>query len=115
MSAAVRQLLADAASTVEGITGHAYYVQATDPGHCSVRLTKVAYPNALGGVAHWSVDVTLPQDLADAEHFAERVLPDLHEALDPHLVITEASLGRLSIPNVGDLPTLFITGHREDD
>lgn len=110
-----RTEIADAASTVEGITAHPYYVQGTRPGHTFVRLERTTYPNPFGGICHWNVVVVLPQDLATAEQYLEVRLPQLRDALAEHLVITEVLMQRLNIPGVGDLPCAFINGHREED
>lgn len=110
-----RDDLAQAASSVEGLTGHPYYVQGTDPGHTFVRLDRIAYPNPFGGIAHYNVVMVLPQDLDAAERYVEHHLPLLVEALAPHLVITEAVMQRLNITGVGDLPCVFVNGRREAD
>lgn len=110
-----RAEIAAAAGSVEGITGHEYVVGATDPGTVYPRLDRIEYPNAFGGVAHWSVVLVLPQDLAQAERYVEDKLPALKEALDPHIVITAVLLQRLQLDGVGVLPVAFINGHREAD
>lgn len=115
MSTDVRQELAGAASTVEGITAHPYYVQDTSPGHTFIRLERVTYPNRFGGLDRWNVVVVLPQDLAEAEKFFEDHIEDLYAALAPHLAIDEAVLQQLNITGVGILPCVFINGHRERD
>lgn len=107
--------LAAAASTVAGITGHAYVVGDTDPGTVYPRLERIEYPNAFGGVAHWNVVLVLPQDYAEAEQYVESKLPALKAALDPHLVITAVVLQRLQLEGIGTLPVAFINGHRETD
>lgn len=110
-----RSDLASAASAVEGITAHEYVVGQTDPGTVYPRLDRVEYPNAFGGVAHWSVVLVLPQDLAEAERYVETKLPALKAALDPYLVITAVLLQRLQLDGIGVLPVAFINGHREAD
>ncbi|GAA0978216.1 hypothetical protein ENKNEFLB_02830 [Nocardioides aquaticus] len=107
--------IAAAASSVPGIIGHEYVVGETDPGTVYPRLDRIEYPNAFGGVAHWNVVLVLPQDLAEAERYAEDTLPVLKAALDPHLVITAVLLQRLQLDGVGTLPVAFINGHREAD
>lgn len=110
-----REDLANALSTVVGITGNEYVVGTFTPGTAYPRLDRVEYPNPFGGVAHWNVIVVLPQGIAESEKYVEMNLPSLKEALEPHLVITAAQMGRLSIPNTGEVPALFINGHREAD
>lgn len=114
MTTAVRQELADAASSVAGITAHPYYVQGTEAGHAYVRLERTDYPNPFGGVRKWNVVVLLPQDMAAAEHFLEDKQPALYAALKDHMAISEAVPQRLNITGIGDLPALFINGHREE-
>lgn len=107
--------LVAAADTVAGIRAYEYVVGATDPGTVYPRLDRIEYPNAFGGVAHWSVVLVLPQDLAEAERYVEDMLPALKAALDPHIVITAVVLQRLQLDGVGTLPVAFINGHREAD
>lgn len=114
MSAEVRQELADAVSSVAGMTAYPYYVQTTAPGHAFVRLERIEFPNRFGGLGHWNVIVVLPQDMAQAEKYLEQVVPGLLTALAPHLTIREVVPQRLSITGVGDLPCVFINGHREE-
>lgn len=110
-----REDLEAAAHTVPGIKAHAYVVGDTEPGTVYPRLDRIEYPNAFGGIAHWSVVLVLPQDYAEAEQYVEEVLPDLKAALDPHLVITAVLLQRLQLDGIGTLPVAFINGHREAD
>lgn len=115
MSATSRAVLAAAASTVEGLTGHPYFVQTTKAGSVLIRLERTEYPNPFGGVEHWNCVLILPQDMAAAEAFWEEKVPLLREALDPHLAITSFAPQRLQIEGVGVLPTVFINGHREEE
>lgn len=110
-----RSELAAALSTVPDISGNEYVVGTLSPGTAYPRLDRIEYPNPFGGVAFWNVVVVLPQSLPDAERYVEAKLPALYEALGPHLVITAARMERLSIPNTGEIPALFINGHREAD
>lgn len=115
MSAEVREHLAQAARSVPGVRGAApYYTQTTTPGHVFVRLDRIEYPNPFGGLWHWNVVLVLPQDMAAAEKYLEQVTPDLVNALQEHLVIREVLPQRLSISGVGELPCVFINGHREE-
>lgn len=106
--------LATAAGTVEGITGHPYYEQQTKPGNAFVRLDRIEYPNSFGGVCYWNVILILPQDQAGAEKYLEEKLPDLRDALAPHLHVTQVLPQRISIPGIGDLLCAFINGNREE-
>lgn len=114
MSAEVRAALADAASTVGGLTGHPYFVQVTEPGNVLIRLERIEYPNPFGGVAHWNAVLVLPQDSAEAEKYIESHVPGLLDALKPHLSVTSVVPQRLDITGVGVIPVVFVNGHRED-
>lgn len=110
----VRDDLASAASEVEDITAHPFYVQGTRAGHAYIRRDRVEYPDKFGSVGWWNVVVVLPSDQAKAEMFLEDHLPLLRAALAPHMTVTEAVPQRLNIPGVGDLLCVFINGHREE-
>lgn len=114
MSRADRKALADAASSVPGVSAHPYYVQGTKPGHAFVRLERTEYPNAFGAVRRWNVVLVLPQDLAAAEQMIDDKQPQLYAALSAEMTIKEAAPQRLNIVGVGDLHALFITGYREE-
>lgn len=110
----VREDLAAAASSVDGITGHPYFVQTTTPGHAFVRLERIDYPNAFGGVVRWNVVLILPQDLGQAERFLEDKVPAIREAVGEHLVVTSVQPQRLELAGVGVVPVAFVNGHREE-
>lgn len=111
----IRTDIADAASTVDGITGHPYVVGDTSPGTLYPRIERIDYPNAFGGVLFLNVVLVLPQDMAEAEQYLEQKLPALKDALEPHLVITTVQPQRLQLDGVGVLPVAFLNGHREAD
>ncbi len=115
MSETVRTAIASAASTVEGITCHPYYVQSPEPGSASIRLDRIDYPNVFGGVCHWNVVVILPQEQAAAEKYIDTKVPLIRSAIEEHIVITQVQPQRLDIPGVGILPCVFINGHREQE
>lgn len=110
----VRVEIADAASTVDGITAHPYFKQGSHPGHTFVRIDRIEYPNPFGGVCFWSVIVVLPSDMEQAEKFIETKVPLIRAAIDPHLAITEVVPQRLNIMGTSDLLCVFINGHREE-
>jgi hypothetical protein len=116
MSEAVRNELAAAANSVEGVKVAAYYVQATKPGTGSVQLDRIEYPNAFGGEAYWEVLVMLPSDVAQAQKRADELIPLLVAALKEHMTVTGATFGRTQLekPGVGQ-PCVLITGHREQE
>lgn len=109
----IRDDLADAASTVDGLTGHPYYVQTTNPGTVLVRLDRVEYPNRFGGVAHWALVLVGPQDAASAEHYFEEKLPPLREAVGMHLAVTSVTPSLVDF-GAGAIPCAVISGHREE-
>lgn len=111
----MRQAIADAATGVEGITCHPYFVQSTSPGSAMVRLDRIAYPNPFGGVCHWNVVVMLPQDQAAAEAYIDTKVPLIRAAILPQLVVTEVQQQQLKIDGLGILPCVFINGHREQE
>ncbi|GAB3663483.1 hypothetical protein GCM10027596_26710 [Nocardioides korecus] len=111
----VRDELAAAASTVDGVTATPFYRQTTEAGSAFIRLDRIDYPDRFGGVRTWNVVVVLPQDLAEAEQYLEAKLPGLLEALEPHMTVREVVPQRLSITDVGALPCVFINGSREEN
>ncbi|WBQ02944.1 hypothetical protein [Kribbella sp. CA-293567] len=116
MSEAVRNELADAANTVEGVKVAPYYVQATKPGHGSVQLARIEYPNIFGGEAYWEVLVLLPSDVVQAQKRAELLIPLLVAALADHMTVTGATFGRTQLEAAGaGQPCVLIAGHREQE
>lgn len=115
MTAAVRQALADAASTVAGVTCSPYFIGTTQAGAAMVRLDRIEYPNPFGGICHWNIVLLLPQDQAAAEKYTDDVVPLVRDALSDHLVITQIQPQRLDLPGHGVLPCVFINGHREQE
>lgn len=110
-----RAAIAAAADTVAGITAAPYFVQDVYPGRVWVQLDHVEYPNQFGGVAFWNVVLVLPQDQALAEAYLDTTMPLLRAAIDPELVVTTVTPQRIQIDGIGVVPTVFITGHREED
>lgn len=110
----VREDLAAAASTVDGVTAHPYFVQSTKPGHTFIRLERIDYPNPFGGICHWNVVVVLPQDTAAAEQYVEEKVPLVRAAIGEHAVVTSVVPQRLDTGS-GVLPVAFINCHREEE
>lgn len=115
MSEEVRNTLASAASTADGITCHPYFVQSSTPGDAFVRLDRIEYPNRFGGVCHWNVVVMLPQDQGQAERYIDEKIPAVVEAIAGVLTVTQVQPQQLNIPGVGVLLCVFINGHREQE
>ncbi|MFT4189846.1 MAG: hypothetical protein QM621_14875 [Aeromicrobium sp.] len=112
--AEVRDALAEAASSVDGVDVSPYFAGVTAPGAGFVRWDRSEQPNPFGFVGYWNVVVLLPQDLAAAEQMADELFAPLTAALAPHMRVTGAQMQQLTIPGVGVLPCVFINGHRED-
>jgi hypothetical protein len=110
----VREDIATAASTVDGITASPYYKQGTNPGRAWVRLDRIEYPNPFGGIFFWNLVVVLPKDMAQAEQYIEQKVPLINGAIEEFLVIDEVAPQWLNINGVGDLLCVFINGHREE-
>lgn len=111
-----RDIIATAASTVDGVLCEPYFGGNTDPGGAFVKLDSTQYPNKFGGVDRWKVVLVLPQDLTTAERFADERIPALVTALLPELQITESTgVQRFDIPGVGIFLTASITGLRETE
>lgn len=114
MSAAVRQALADAASTVEGVTVTPYFRQVTRPGHGMVRKDRVDYPSKFGGVVTWQVFVFLPSDQKAAEEWLDEQAPQLVAALTPEMNIDTVMPQQLALDS-GSVPVVLIQGIREEE
>lgn len=115
MSAAVRTALATAASTVDGIKCHPYFVQSLKTGQAVVRLERITYDKFRDGVTRWNVVVMLPQDQAQAEKYIDTHLDALVDALDDQWQVVDAQPQSLNIPSVGVVPVLIIAGLREQE
>lgn len=114
MSAAIRQALADAASTVEGVTVTPYFRQVTRPGHGMVRKDRVDYPGKFGGVTTWQVFVFLPHDQESAEVWLDDQAPQLVAALTPEMTVDTVMPQQLTL-DTGSVPVVLIQGIREEE
>ncbi|MDI6908639.1 hypothetical protein [Nocardioides sp.] len=113
MSMVVRQELAAAATSVEGVVCTPTYTQLSAPGQACVRLDRHEYPNPFGAVVHWNVVICLGQDMAAAETFFEAKVPLVVEALAPVLVVTSATPQQLNLADGTSVLAAFVNGHRE--
>lgn len=113
-NAAVRQALAAAASTVEGLVGQENFVVATNPGNVLIRYDRTEYPNRFGGVVYWSLVLVLPQDPTAAEVFLEAKGPALRDAVSAELVVTTVIPQPIDF-GAGSIPCAVFTGHREEE
>jgi hypothetical protein len=114
MSSAARTAIAEAANGVTGIHCNPYFVQTTKAGDAMVRLDRITYPNAFGGVATWQVLVLLPQDIATAEKYLEEKIPALVEALAEQMSIRTITPQQLAL-ETGSVPCVIVEGTREED
>jgi len=116
MSDAVRNELATAANTVDGVNVSPYYRQSTKPGSGVVQLERIEYPNTFGGEAYWQLIVLLPTGIEAAQKRSEVLIPLLYNALRDHLVVTLAELGQTVLDTSGAAqPCVLISGHREQE
>lgn len=109
-----RQAIADAASTVDGITCSPNFVQSTRPGDAMVRFDHGEFPNPFAQVSTWQVAVVLPQDYAAAEQFIDERVSDLCVALAGEMTITRVTPAQLALSDA-TVPVVFIEGVRGDE
>jgi hypothetical protein len=114
MSAASREAIADAASTVAGVNVHPTYRQGGKAGDGNVVWLRNEYPNIFGAVEWWEVQILLPVDIKAAQDMAGELVPQLYAALSEAgaLTVTEVSFGTTSQDNRSGQPTIIVTGHR---
>lgn len=110
----VREVLAAAASTVEGIKCSPTYVAPTSQGQACIRVDRREYPDRFGFVGHWNVVVCLGQDQAAAEAFFEAKVTPLVEALRPHMAVRSAVPQQLRLTDGTTVLAAFINGFREE-
>ena len=116
MSEAVRTAIAEAASTVDGVTVTAYFRQTTRAGDGMVRLDHATRDaNGFGFVDTWHVLVLLPTDIAQAETWLETRIDTLAEAVGTELVISTMTPSELVLDNGVTVPAVVIEGHREHE
>lgn len=117
MSEAVRNALAQGASTVEGITGQPYFVQTTGAGVALVRYDGTEYVHSFGarfGTPRWSVVLLLPNDPAAGEKYLEAKVPPLLDALAPVLAVKSVTPQYIDFGS-GAVPCAVISGNREEE
>lgn len=115
MSHAVRQLIADAASSVEGVTVSPYFRQTTKTGQGMVRLDRMLRStNGFGYMNTWQVVIMLPTDLAAAEKWMDEKMNDLVEHISEAIIVTSVMPQQLAL-ETGTLPVVIIEGNREQE
>lgn len=110
----VREELATAASTVDGIKVNPYYLQTTKAGTGMVRLDRIDYPDVFGGLVTWHVLVVLPGDIAQAEKYLEDKGPALVAALSEHMAVRTVTPQQIQIEGAQIVPVVVIAGTREE-
>lgn len=109
----VREAIAAAATTVDGITCNAYYKTGEKPGTSYVELLRTDYPNQFGGEDYWGVVVILDNDLAAAQKFMDDHRGPLRTALMEELVVTQVRPEIVPLPDNPGIKTMVVEGHRE--
>lgn len=109
----MREAIAAAASTVDGVDVSPYFRQATRPGSGMVRRDRSDYPSRIGGATTWQVLVLLPQDIATAERWLDANAAALRKAVGTELDVRSVTPQQLAI-DTGTVPAVVIEGTRED-
>lgn len=116
MSAAAREAIAEAASTVDGIKVTPYFRQTVKAGQGMVRLDRRVRDDS--GLAYfndvWQVLVVLPQDIAAAEKYLEQKLDLLLDALGEQLAVASATPQQIQTDST-TIPCVVIEGTRESE
>lgn len=111
----VRDDLADAASTVDGVQVDPYYVQTMQLGTGMVRLDRTDYPDKFGGICVWQVVIILTTDVAAAEKWLEAHQGALVAALRPEMTVRSVTQQQLPLDGGQLVPAVFIEGTREEE
>ena len=114
----VRQEIADAVSTIDGITCFPYYKDGKH-GTAYVEFLRTEYPpihGVLGGEDYWGVVVILPDDLAAAQRFIDTHRGPLFQTLSRNvLIVTQTRPEIIAIPDNPSIKTMVIEGHRAEE
>lgn len=115
MSAAIRQAIADAANTVEGVTAHPNYWQATNAGSAMVRLDRITRDESglPYWMARWALWVIAPASIETAEAWLDAHVPALVTALDPVLHVSAVNPQTFLLGSAGQVPGVAIEGTHE--
>jgi hypothetical protein len=113
--AQVRDTLAGAANTVDGLDVAPRWRQLAASGQGAVRRALLARAdNGFGWVSTWQVWVMVPADLGVAEEWVDVRVMDLIEALSPHMVVASVTPQQLNQGGT-TVPCVVIEGHREQE
>lgn len=108
----IRDDIATAASTVDGVTVEPYWRQDTQPGHGWVSLARSDRDDTgFGFMDRWTVTIALPQDVRAAEEWIEEHRDALTAAVASELVVTALVPATLTF-DTGTTPGLVIEGSR---
>lgn len=114
MSTQVREAIAAAASTVDGISVTPYFRQVTKPNQGFVRRSRTDYPNTFGGVVTWAVVVVMPAaTVEDTERWLDENGPALVAAVEGEMTVT--SMVPFIATDAGNAPYVVIEGTREEE
>lgn len=118
-TAETRDAIAAAASTVAGVKCSAHYAAVTKPGAACVRWAGTEYEPTFGGrdgADTWQVIVRLPQDLTEAEKWADAHRGELAAAIGTEIVVTAVTPQQVIFDyGTPAQPCLIVEGHREDE
>ena len=108
----VREDLSAAVNTVAGLSCTPYFRQTTKAGDAYVRLDRMNRDlTGFGFIYVWQVLLVLPQDLANAEKYAEDRVAALTEAINDVLVVMSVTFHQLALDS-GLLPVVIVEGNR---
>jgi len=111
----VREALAAAANTVDGVKVSPRFRQYARPGDGSVRMAGlVRDAKGFGWIATWQVWVLAHEDLSAAEKWMDERAVELAEVLSEHMVVASVAPQQL---NVGGktIACVVIEGTREQE
>lgn len=112
MSAEVREALAAAANTVDGVHCTPYFRQSVKPGDAMVRLDRMTRDTSgFGFMVTWQVVVALPTDLSAAEKWLDANTDSLVAAIGEEMVVTTVMPQQLAL-DTGTVPVVLIEGNR---
>lgn len=111
----VREDIAAAASSVEGVSVSPYFRQVVKPGEGMVRLARRSRDDSgLGFIDTWQVWIAGSQDVAITEKSIEQMMPALITSLSEVMVITTITPSELVFQNI-TVPGVIYEGAREGE
>lgn len=109
----VREDLAAAAKTVDGISCTPYYRQSLKARDGFVRLAKRTPDQSIGFTDTWQVWIALAQDVPTAEKWIEEHLDELTAALSSEMTVTSITPTEFNIAGVPSVNGVVVEGDRE--